>query len=130
MARACLDASVEHARQRRQFGVRIGDHQLVRGLLADMAVRVHAAEALCWQAAEGAERGSTMLEVNLAKHYAAQAANDAARAAVQVHGAAGVCALGPVERHFRDAKILELIEGSNEIQALLIGQALLDGLAP
>lgn len=121
---ACLDASVAHARGRRQFDTLLEDHQLVRRMIADMVVNVDAARLLCVQAAYliGVEDPRAPIETSIAKHFAAGAAARAARDAVQIHGALGCRQGAVVERLYREAKIMEIIEGSNEIQELMIGK--------
>jgi alkylation response protein AidB-like acyl-CoA dehydrogenase len=120
----CLDASNQYARARHQFSVPLLDHQLIKAKLAQMAVDVDAAWLLCMQAAFLIQQGDprAVIETAIAKHFAASAAADAAREAVQIHGANGCTARYPVERYYRDAKIMEIIEGSNEIQQLIIGE--------
>jgi alkylation response protein AidB-like acyl-CoA dehydrogenase len=117
IARAALESSVHHARNRKQFGVALGEHQLVRRMLTNMAVGVEAARLMARSAGEAldASVADAMERVIMAKYLAARVATDAARDAVQVHGAAG-CAAGSVpERLFRDAKVMQIIEGSDEV---------------
>lgn len=122
LARACLEASAQYVGRRQQFGKQLSEFQLIRKLIADMALDVRAAESLCLEAGRSRERKdfSATMNTNIAKQFVARVANDAARAAVQVHGALGMTGDGPVERHFRDAKVLEIIEGSTEIQTLML----------
>jgi alkylation response protein AidB-like acyl-CoA dehydrogenase len=120
IARACLDASITHARARGLL-----DHQLVQRLITRMTVQTDAARLLALQAGELIGRASAdgPMAVARAKYFAAVAAGDASRDAVQIHGAAG-CSPGlPVERLFRDAKVMEIIEGSSEVLESLIGRA-------
>lgn len=122
IAQACLDESLRHTGNRRQGGVLIKDHQLVRRLITDMATDVAAARLLCRQA--GALRAAGDLAAPLAtwmaKYHAAAAANRAARETVQLHGAAGCLDGHPAARLFRDAKVMEIIEGSTQIQQVVI----------
>jgi hypothetical protein len=122
IAQACLDASLEHTARRWQGGGLIKDHQLVRRLISDMATEVAAARLLCRQA--GALRAGNDLAAPLAtwmaKYFAAAAANRAARETVQIHGAAGCFDGHPAARYFRDAKVMEIIEGSTQIQQTTI----------
>ncbi|HEY3872686.1 MAG TPA: acyl-CoA dehydrogenase family protein [Actinocrinis sp.] len=122
IAQACLDASLEHTGQRRQGGALIKDHQLIRRLVTDMATEVAAARLLCRQA--GALRAADDLAAPLAtwmaKYFSAAAANRAARETVQIHGAAGCLDGHLAARCFRDAKVMEIIEGSTQIQQVVI----------
>jgi len=120
IAQACVDASVAYATRRKQFGA----PQLVDRMLTDMIVDVRAARALCTDAA-GLRAGRdprAIGETMIAKYFASNAAARASRDAVQIHGANG-CASGyPVQRCFRDAKIMQIIEGSNEIHQVGIAR--------
>ncbi|HWC81167.1 MAG TPA: acyl-CoA dehydrogenase family protein [Pseudonocardiaceae bacterium] len=121
---ACLDASVEHTAHREQGGARLREHQLVRALVSDTVTSLHAARALVRQAGELKDQGdpATLMATWIAKYFASTAAMRAATDAVQLHGALG-CADGhPVNRYFRDAKVMEIIEGSSQIQQLTIAE--------
>ncbi len=122
VARACLDASLSYAGSREQFGVRLGEHQLVRSLLADMWAEVEAGELLCAEAARLREDGApeSIMATAVAKYFGARTAVRVASDAVQIHGAVGCHDDHPLQRYYRDAKIFEIIEGSNQIQQLLI----------
>ena len=122
IAQACLEASVRHARDRRQFGAPLLEHQLIRRLISEMATSTRAARQLCLHAARLREAGDldSVAETSVAKHFAAKAAMQAAHDAVQIHGALGCSDERPVERYFRDAKVMEIIEGSNEMHQLHI----------
>ena len=124
MARACLDASLEYAGSRQQFGQPIGGHQLIQGMLADMITDTKAARALCVAAAErrAARDPAAIMDIATAKYFAARTAMRVASDAVQIHGANGCSEDYPVQRHFRDAKIMEIIEGSNQIQQMIIAR--------
>lgn len=121
---ACLDASVGYTSQRRQGGALLRDHQLVRHMVADMVTRLHAARALCRQAGELKDNGdpATLMATWIAKYYASTSAMQAAGDAVQLHGANGCADAYPVHRYFRDAKVMEIIEGSSQIQQLTIAE--------
>ena len=121
---ACADASVHYARRRQQAGTALLDHQLIRRMLADMITHVEAARLLCLQAALLMQQADPAAPIAacVAKHFAATSAVDAARDAVQIHGANGCTNSYPAERYWRDAKVLEIIEGSNEIQQMIIGR--------
>lgn len=126
LAQACLEMATEQARNRRQFGRRIGDFQAIRHKLADMAVEVEAARALVYRAAwlydEGREHRK---EAAIAKLYASEVANRVASEAVQIHGGMGYILESRVSRFYADAKVLEIGEGTNEIQRDVIGRLLL-----
>lgn len=122
LAQACLSASLDYARERRQFGVPLGDHQLVRGLLTDMISSVEAARLLCRQAGALRARAhkDAVRQTLIAKYVASRTGFQVANDAVQLHGANGVGPHFPVQRHLRDAKIQEIIEGTSQIQQLQI----------
>lgn len=124
IAQACLDASALYARNRKQFGVPIEEHQLIQQMIAEMVTNVDAARLLCMQAGYLLERGdpSVIVKVAIAKYFSSKAATKAALDAVQIHGAHGCSRDYPVERYLRDAKGMEIIEGSNQIQEMIIGK--------
>jgi alkylation response protein AidB-like acyl-CoA dehydrogenase len=123
---AAYEASVAYAHERKSFGVPIGQHQMVQWMLADMAVALEAARLLTWRAAwlkdEGAAFGT---EAAMAKLFAAEAAMRVTTDAIQVHGGYGFIKEYGVERHFRDAKITQIYEGTSQIQKLVIARHLL-----
>jgi len=127
LSRACLDASLSYASEREQFGVPIKEHQLVRAMLADMWTEAEAAELLCANAGRLRQEGDpdSVVATATAKYFGARAASRAASSAVQIHGANGCSERFPVQRYFRDAKVLEIIEGSTQIQQLLISHSAL-----
>jgi alkylation response protein AidB-like acyl-CoA dehydrogenase len=119
---AAMEASLHHSGERRQFGATIGDHQLIRRMLANMVADVRAARLLCLEAGFlNQQRDPSAIQATLiAKYFASQMASRVAGDAVQVHGALGCSGELPVERYFRDARLMEIIEGSNEIHQLTI----------
>jgi alkylation response protein AidB-like acyl-CoA dehydrogenase len=124
MAQACVDASVAHAATRTQFGRPILEHQLVGRLVSDMVVGTTSARLLCAESARHRDTRSpdAVVLTTMAKYLAASTAARVSRDAVQLHGALG-CVVGTVvERAFRDAKIVEIIEGSTEIQQITIAE--------
>ena len=121
IAQAALDAAVGYARERRQFGQRIGDFQGIQFMLADMAIQVHAARQV------DAGFGGNTYEASMAKCWAADAAMKVATDAVQVFGGYGYTREFPVERFMRDAKIMQIYEGTNQIQRVVIARELLSG---
>jgi alkylation response protein AidB-like acyl-CoA dehydrogenase len=129
IAQACLDASVKYAEEREAFNQPIGRFQAVQFKLANMATKLEAARLLVYNAArlkdEGQPHGK---EAAMAKLFASEMSNEAAREAVQIHGGAGYLEDFPVERYFRDARITEIYEGTSEIQRIVIARHLLKGL--
>lgn len=125
LAQACLEESVSYANARVAFGQPIGHFQGVSFKIADMAVAVENSRNLVYKAAwlRDADRPFRK-EAAMAKLYATEAAVTAARDAVQVHGGAGFMDDAPVSRYYRDSKILEIGEGTSEIQRLVIGREL------
>ncbi|MDP3517013.1 MAG: acyl-CoA dehydrogenase family protein [Pseudohongiella sp.] len=122
---ACVTDSVTYARQRKQFGQSLSKHQLIQQMLADMITSYKAAERLCVYAAELRTVGDPMaaVETATAKYFASTHAVTVANHAVQIHGAAGCSAAeSRTERFYRDLKITELIEGSNQMQQIMIAQ--------
>lgn len=124
IAQACLEACLQYTSERRQFGSLLKEHQLIRRMISDMMSSVKAARLLCIQAGYSKEQSaqSTFVDTMMAKYFAARVAAKAASDAVQIHGANGCSDDYPVARYFRDAKIMEIIEGSNEIQQLKIAE--------
>ncbi len=131
LAQAALDAAVAYAGQRRQFGRPIGEFQGVAFMLADMATAVAGARALYVEAARRKDAGLPFgLQAAMAKLAATDAAMRVTTDAIQVLGGAGYTADFPVERYFREAKALQIVEGTNQIQRMVIGRALQDAGAP
>jgi glutaryl-CoA dehydrogenase (non-decarboxylating) len=122
--RACLDACVRYASRRRQFGALLKEHQLIQEMIAEMATNLRAARLLCHQAGRLKQAGDSrgIMETFVAKYFASRAAMRAAADAVQIHGANGCSGEYPAQRYLRDAKVMEVIEGSNQIQQTLIAE--------
>jgi len=130
IAVAAYDASLAYARERKSFGVPIGEHQMVQWMLADMATAIEAARLLTRRAAFLEDRGLPFgPEASMAKLFASEMAMRVTTDAIQVHGGYGFITEYPVERHFRDAKITQLYEGTSQIQKLVIARHLLGGQA-
>jgi len=126
IAQASLDAAVEYARTRVQFGRPIADLQAIRWMIADMATDIDAARLLALRAARLTDQGRRHTkEASMAKLFAANAAVEASRKAMQIHGGYGYMRDLPLERYYRDAKITEIYEGTSEIQRLVISNELL-----
>jgi butyryl-CoA dehydrogenase len=126
IARAALEASVAYARERKAFGVPIGQHQMLQWMLADMATQIDAARLLVWRAATLKAQGRPYgTAASMAKLFASEMAMKVATDAVQIHGGYGYIKDYPVERFFRDAKITQIYEGTSQIQRLLIARSVL-----
>jgi butyryl-CoA dehydrogenase len=126
IARAALERSVVYARERKSFGVPIAEHQAIQFMLADMATQIDAARLLAWRAATLKDRAARhTLESSIAKLYASEMATRVTHKAIQIHGGYGYSTEFPVERHYRDARITEIYEGTSEIQRLVIAANLL-----
>ncbi len=126
IAQGALDASLRHARQRRQFGRPIGEFQAIQHKLVDMAVSLDAARLLTYRAARMADQGQRMTkEASMAKLFASEMAVRAAGEAVQIHGGYGFIKDYPVEKLYRDVKLCTIGEGTSEIQRLVIARQLL-----
>ena len=125
LAQACLDQSLAHARSRQSFGGPIGRHQAIAFKCADMAVALECARTLTYKAAWLRDQGLPVKQAAaMAKLYATEAAVAATREATQIFGGAGFIDESPVSRFYRDAKILEIGEGTSEVQRLVISRGL------
>jgi alkylation response protein AidB-like acyl-CoA dehydrogenase len=125
LAQAALDAATAYARQRRQFGRPIGEFQGLQFMLADMATAVSASRALYLEAARRKDRGLPFsVEAAKAKLFATDTAMRVTTDAVQVFGGYGYVEDFPVERYMREAKVLQIVEGTNQVQRLVIGRSL------
>ena len=130
IAAGAYELAIAYARERKSFGVPIGQHQMVQWMLADMATTIEAARMLTWRAAwlkdSGAPYGA---EAAMAKLFASETAMKVTTDAIQVHGGYGFIKEYQVERYFRDAKITQIYEGTSQIQKLVIARHLLAGTA-
>jgi short-chain 2-methylacyl-CoA dehydrogenase len=125
LAQGCVDESVTYASQRRAFGRAIGDFQAVQFLIADMELRAHTARLGYYDAAARLVAGADVKRyASIAKLHASNAAMENARWATQVHGGYGFMNESAVGRFYRDAKILEIGEGTSEVQRMLIARSL------
>jgi acyl-CoA dehydrogenase len=127
IARAAFEFAVSYARERVQFGVPIAAHQAIQFIIADMATDIEAARLLAWKSAVLLDQGkrNTLLSSH-AKRFAADAAMRVATDAVQVYGGYGFIKDYPVEKLMRDAKIMQLYEGTAQIQRIVIAREVLD----
>jgi alkylation response protein AidB-like acyl-CoA dehydrogenase len=125
LARACLAESLRYAQQRRTFGKAIAEHQAIQIKLADMATRVEAARLLVEHAARAYDAGGRCdLEAGMAKLYATEAALENSLEAMRIHGAYGYSKEFNIERYYRDAPLLAIGEGTNELQRIIIAREL------
>ncbi len=130
IAQAAYEASLAYCEEREAFGRPIGRFQLVQAMLADMDVQIQAGRLLVWQAARAREafdrgeitRDQWTLAVSRCKLFVSEMALKVCEDAIQIHGANGYTDAYPVERYWRDAKILGIYEGTNQIQRLIIGR--------
>ena len=122
IAQACLEASLQYTSERKQFGSYLKEHQLIQQMITEMITTVKAARLLCYQAGYLKDIGdpNTIMETWVAKYFASTIAVKAANNAVQIHGANGCSNDYPVQRYLRDAKVMEIIEGSTQIQQMTI----------
>jgi butyryl-CoA dehydrogenase len=126
IARAAFERSVAYAKERKSFGVPIAQHQAIQFMIADMATQIDAARLLAWRAAKMKDAGVRhTAESSTAKLYASEMATRVTHKAIQVHGGYGYSTEFPVERHYRDARITEIYEGTSEIQRMVIAASLL-----
>lgn len=124
-AQGCVDESVRYAKERTSMGRRIADYQAISFTIARMEARAHAARMAWYDAAAKMLKGLDFRrEASIAKMIASEAAMDNARAATQIHGGYGFMNEYPVARHYRDSKILEIGEGTTEVQLMLIARGL------
>jgi alkylation response protein AidB-like acyl-CoA dehydrogenase len=126
VARAAFDAALSYAQERRTMGKPIGEHQAIQLKLADMATKLEAARLLTRSAAERKQSGERAdVEAGMAKLFASEAAFEIASDAMRIHGGVGYTTELPVERYYRDAPLMIIGEGTNEIQRLVIARGLL-----
>ncbi len=127
IARSALENAVRYARERETFGKPISNHQLIQAKIANMATKIRAAELLMLDAARRKDSGERAdLEAGMAKLFATEVAEEAALEAMRIHGGYGYSQEYPIERLYRDAPVLILGEGSNEIQQLLIARRIFE----
>ena len=128
IARAAFESALAYAKDRTQFAKKLIEHQSIANMLADMHTRINAARMLIHHAARMRSEGLPCLsEASQAKLYASELAEWVCSKAIQVHGGYGYLHDYPVERHYRDARITQIYEGTSEIQRLLIARNLAEG---
>ena len=127
LARACLDEALAYAQVRKTFGKPICEHQSVQNMLADMATRVEAARLLTDSAARAYDAGRRCdMEAGMAKLFATEAALSNSLEAMRIHGAYGYSKEFNIERYYRDAPLLAIGEGTNELQRIIIARQLVE----
>ncbi|MDM9379451.1 acyl-CoA dehydrogenase family protein [Chlorogloeopsis sp. ULAP01] len=125
IAQACLEACIKYTNERKQFGVYLKEHQLIRQKITQMITNTKAARLLCYQAGylKDINDPNSIIETSIAKYFASTVATKIANDAVQLHGGNGCSSEYHVERYLRDSKIMEIIEGSTQIQELTIAES-------
>lgn len=131
VARAAFEAAIAYAQQRQTFGSPIAAHQAIQFKLADMGTKLEAARLLTRSAAEKLDRGERAdVEAGMAKLFASEAALDIATESMRIHGGVGYTTELPIERYYRDAPLMIIGEGTNEIQRMVIARGLLRRYSP
>ncbi|NUO52568.1 MAG: acyl-CoA dehydrogenase [Polyangiaceae bacterium] len=126
IAQAAFEKAAEYAKERKSFGVPIADHQAIQFMLADMATELDAARLLVMRAARMKDLGQKhTAESSMAKLFASEMATRVTHKALQIYGGYGYSVEYPIERHYRDARITEIYEGTSEIQRIVVANALL-----
>ena len=124
-AQAALDASINYAKERQQFGQRIANFQAIQWMLADMATQIEAARVLTYYAADLQDKGLPFIkESAMAKLFASEVSSFVTNKALQIHGGYGYIKDYPLERYLRDAKLTEIYEGTSEMMRMTIARAL------
>jgi alkylation response protein AidB-like acyl-CoA dehydrogenase len=127
VAQAALDAAISYAQRRETFGKPIAQHQAIQLKLAEMATKVHAARLMVYDAAAKKDSGERNdLEASMAKFFASEVCGEVTMESMRVHGGAGYIKDLPVERYYRDAPLMIIGEGTNEVMKLLIARRLLE----
>jgi alkylation response protein AidB-like acyl-CoA dehydrogenase len=122
LAQACLDACLAYTSARKQGGIYLKGYQLIQQMITEMVTNIKAARLLCYSAGYLKDNGKpeSIVETSIAKYFASRIVNKVASDAVQIHGANGCSSKYPVQRYMRDAKIMEIIEGSTQVHQILI----------
>jgi glutaryl-CoA dehydrogenase (non-decarboxylating) len=125
IAQACLEACIQYTSERKQFDLYLKDHQLIRQMISEAIANIKAARLLCYQAGYLKDTGDpkSIVETSIAKYFASTMATKVANDAVQIHGGNGCSSEYSVQRYLRDAKIMEIIEGSTQIQQITIAES-------
>ena len=125
LAEACIDAALDYAGTRKQFGAPLKNHQLIQQMLAEMITNTKATRLLCYHSGFLKEKGdpALIMETSITKYFASRSVAKIADDTLQIHGANGCSSEYPVQRYLRDAKIMEIIEGSTQIQQIIIAKS-------
>jgi hypothetical protein len=130
LAEGCISYALEWARERKAFGSSVVDFEAIQFMFADMAIQVEAARSLVYKAAWLVDQGKYTREhahhLSIAKAFATEMANRVASDALQVLGAQGYMKDHPLERHYRDARQLMIVEGTSQVQRVVISRAMID----
>ncbi len=128
VARAAFEAALGYARERETFGKKLIDHQAVAFQLAEMATEIEVARSMCHHAARLKQSGARCIkEASMSKLFAATMAERVCSAAIQIHGGYGYLGDYPVEKYYRDARVFQIYDGTNEVQKILISRELAAG---
>ncbi len=124
IGQACLEASLAYTQTREQFGKPLKEFQLIQQMITNMVTHVKAARLLCLQSGQGLEQqvANATNDILIAKYFASKTAMEVATDAVQIHGANGCSRDYPLQRFLRDAKVMEIIEGSHQMQQIMIAK--------
>ena len=126
VAQGCLDEAIKYAKERKQFGRRIGDFQAISFMIAEMATKLEAAKQLVYKAAYMMDtRQDATMNASMAKYYASEVCNEIAQKAVQIHGGYGFIKDYKIERMFRDCRVFTIYEGTSQVQQMVISGKLL-----
>lgn len=126
VAQGALDEAVKYAKERKQFGKRIGDHQAIGFMLADMATKLEAAKLLVYQAAYLKDTNQDASKAaSMAKYFASEACNEICAKALQIHGGYGFIKDYKIERMYRDCRVFTIYEGTSQVQQMVIAGQLL-----
>jgi butyryl-CoA dehydrogenase len=128
IAQAAFEKALAYSKERKQFGKYLYEFEMIQEMLADMATKIQAARLLVYYAAFLKDKGAPRFskEASMAKYFASQVAVEATRLAIQIHGGYGYTKDYPVERYYRDAKCMEIYEGTSEIQKIVIARNLIE----
>lgn len=128
VARAAFEAALAYAREREAFGRKIFDHQAIAFHLAEMSMLIEAARAMCHRTARLKQAGQRCVkEASISKLFASTMAEKVCSLAIQIHGAYGYIKGHAVEKYYRDARVFQIYDGTNEIQKILIARELAAG---
>ena len=128
VARAAFDAAMSYAREREAFGKKLTEHQAIAFKLAEMATEIEVARQMCRHAAElKEEQVRCIKEASMSKLFASQMCERVCSAAIQIHGGYGFINDYPVEKFYRDARVFQIYDGTNEVQKILISRELAAG---